>query len=414
MTTTPMTDRADELRAQLVDGLRTGVRRPPMNLPAPIWAAMLAVPRHAFCPPGTTLEEAYADDVVRTRRNETTGKTTSSVSAPWLQAKMLAQAAIHRGMRVLELGSGGYNASLIAELVGEAGYVVTVDIDQVVVENTRAALAAAGYAHRVTAICADATAPLDLGTFDRIIVTMGVWDIPAAWTDQLNAAGVLVAPLRARHPNECWSIDFHRDGDLLVGRTAFVCGFVDAQGVGALHPDTADVTLADTPVTLTAWDPTTDLTHLAAELDQPTSVRVGSGVVLTPPGMFVGMRTHLAFHLPGLAEITFDGGGLTRRFHQESWTTFARVDHDSLAVAGYWETDQGHELGARGFGPRAGQVATELAGYIAEWGERGQPQRAAHVYRVPGSTAPLEGSMLQLPGGGHLAVTQHQDRAGEV
>lgn len=60
MTTTPMTDRADELRAQLVDGLRNGVRRPPLNLPAPIWEAMLAVPRQEFCPPDTTLEEAYA------------------------------------------------------------------------------------------------------------------------------------------------------------------------------------------------------------------------------------------------------------------------------------------------------------------------------------------------------------------
>ncbi|GAA4706840.1 hypothetical protein [Promicromonospora umidemergens] len=90
MTITPMTDRAGDLRAQLVDGLRTGVRRPPLQLPVPIWEAMLAVPRHEFCPPGPALEDAYADDVVRSRRDETTGRTTPSVSAPGLLTALLA------------------------------------------------------------------------------------------------------------------------------------------------------------------------------------------------------------------------------------------------------------------------------------------------------------------------------------
>jgi protein-L-isoaspartate(D-aspartate) O-methyltransferase len=41
---------------------------------------------------------------------------------------MLEQAGIEPGMRVLEVGSGGYNAALIAELVGDAGTVISVDV----------------------------------------------------------------------------------------------------------------------------------------------------------------------------------------------------------------------------------------------------------------------------------------------
>jgi protein-L-isoaspartate(D-aspartate) O-methyltransferase len=57
----------------------------------------------------------------------------SSVSASWLIAEMLGQAADAagglRGRRVLEIGSGGYNAALLRELVGQSGAVTTVDID---------------------------------------------------------------------------------------------------------------------------------------------------------------------------------------------------------------------------------------------------------------------------------------------
>lgn len=62
----------------------------------------------------------------------------------------LEQAGLRSGMRVLEVGSGGYNAALIAELVGDDGEVITIDIDIDVVGRARACLAAAGYPHAST------------------------------------------------------------------------------------------------------------------------------------------------------------------------------------------------------------------------------------------------------------------------
>src|SRR5205807_8810307 len=147
--------------------------------------------------PGASLKEAYANTTLPTKRDEH-GVTMSAVSAPWLQAAMLEQADLAPGMRCLEIGSGGYNAALIAEMVGEDGEVTTVDIDPDVTERARRCLAAAGY-HDVRVVLADAEGGVeDHAPYDRIIVTAGAWDIPSAWVAQLTAAGRLVVPLRMR------------------------------------------------------------------------------------------------------------------------------------------------------------------------------------------------------------------------
>jgi protein-L-isoaspartate(D-aspartate) O-methyltransferase len=102
-----------------------------------------------------------------------------------------------------------------------------------------------------------------MGVFDRIVVTVGVWDIAPAWIEQLTADGVLVVPLRARHSSECWSTAFRQDGDLLVGESSLVCGFVDIQGTAGLDPDTARITGPDGRVAVArSWDHGTDLSRL--------------------------------------------------------------------------------------------------------------------------------------------------------
>lgn len=36
----------------------------------------------------------------------------------------------------------------------------------------------------------------DHAPYDRIVVTVGAWDIPPAWVDQLAQGGTLTVPLR--------------------------------------------------------------------------------------------------------------------------------------------------------------------------------------------------------------------------
>jgi protein-L-isoaspartate(D-aspartate) O-methyltransferase len=91
-------------------------------------AAFQTVPRHVFVPPGTPVEQAYDADASVITKCDESGTHLSSVSAPWLQATMMAQAGLVAGMSVLEIGSGGYNAALLAEVTGPSGQVVSMDI----------------------------------------------------------------------------------------------------------------------------------------------------------------------------------------------------------------------------------------------------------------------------------------------
>lgn len=178
---------ADELRGALVDQIIVRHEQLGLTLPREVEAALRTVPRHLFAP-GVPLEKAYADDSIVTKRNER-GTSLSSVSAPTIIAMMLGQLQVGPGQRVLEIGSGGYNAALLRELAGPDGSVTTIDIDQEVVDRARACLAAAGY-RDVRTLCVDGKfGAAEYGPFDRIIVTVGTWDIPPAWVEQLAGGG---------------------------------------------------------------------------------------------------------------------------------------------------------------------------------------------------------------------------------
>jgi protein-L-isoaspartate(D-aspartate) O-methyltransferase len=114
---------ADRARAALVDGLvARGVVRDPA-----VADALRAVPRHLFLP-GAPVTVAYADDAVAVQHVD--GVATSSASQPSMVAIMLGQLGLRPGLRVLEIGAGtGWNAALMARLVGPQGGVVSVDID---------------------------------------------------------------------------------------------------------------------------------------------------------------------------------------------------------------------------------------------------------------------------------------------
>lgn len=114
--------RSEGLREELVDQMAADHRAKGLSLRPEIEAALRTVPRELFIP-GVPLEQAYANTAVVTKRRGE--ETVSSVSAPYLVAEMLGQAADAlgglEGRNVLEVGSGGYNASLLSELVRPAG-----------------------------------------------------------------------------------------------------------------------------------------------------------------------------------------------------------------------------------------------------------------------------------------------------
>ena len=145
--------------------------------------AFLSVPRHPFVPQ-VDEDVAYSDGSVPLKTSDGTdaGLVISSSSQPAVMAIMLEQADLKPGQRVLEIGTGsGYNSALIAHILGEQGEVVTVDIDEELVASARKHLDEVGFGH-VRVICADgALGHGAMAPYDRIIVTVGAWDIAPAW-----------------------------------------------------------------------------------------------------------------------------------------------------------------------------------------------------------------------------------------
>src|SRR5512139_345453 len=192
-----------------------------------IEAAFRAVPRHLFLP-GVPLEEVYSDRAISAKQDPD-GKWISSSSQPAIMAIMLEQLGLEPGHKVLEIGTGpGYNAALMAHIVGETGQVVTVEIDEDLAQAAREHLAAAGF-EQVQVLCADGGYGVpDAAPFDRIILTVGAPDITPAWWNQLKPDGRLVLPLLLRGSMK--SIAFEPAEDHLRSLSVTDCGFIPLRG----------------------------------------------------------------------------------------------------------------------------------------------------------------------------------------
>lgn len=155
-------------------------------------AAMRAVSRHHFAP-WLTLERAYEDSAFPILGSSEAAPAT--ISQPAAVAIMLEGFSLARGQRVLEIGAGtGYNAALMAHVVGEEGRVVTVDIEGWLVEAARERLESSGFGE-VTVVHGDGGLGFgEVAPYDRIVATVGAWDIPPAWRDQLAEGGRIVVP----------------------------------------------------------------------------------------------------------------------------------------------------------------------------------------------------------------------------
>ncbi|MYW01846.1 methyltransferase, FxLD system [Streptomyces sp. SID3343] len=192
-TITTFKAKATRLRHALVDQIReSGYARA-----HDVETALRTVPRHLFVP-DAPLEDAYANAPVDIKYGPD-GASISCASQPGVVALMLDQLEARPGERILELGAGtGYNAALLAHLVGETGHVTTIDVDDDLVEGARVHLATAGITN-VEALTRDGALGHAAGApFDRIIATVGAHGVPHAWLDQLAPGGRLVVPQRLK------------------------------------------------------------------------------------------------------------------------------------------------------------------------------------------------------------------------
>ncbi|GAA3948280.1 hypothetical protein Aau02nite_11580 [Amorphoplanes auranticolor] len=375
-------DHAGELRTALVETLRADRK---ITSPA-VEAAFRAVARERFMPDEVALDVAYGvDRSVVTKRDEH-GVAISSVSAAYIQARMLEQAELQPGMTVLEIGSGGLNAAYIAEIVGEKGHVVSVDIDPEVTERATRLLDANGYAGRVTVTAVDAAHGVpDEGPFDAIIVTVGAWDIEPSWLNDLADDGVLVLPLIMNGVTR--TIGFRRDGDHLVSTSTEVAGFVPMQGAGQhaervfLLPDPNgnNVKLrfdSDVPADLGNLDGV-----LATERTD-----VWSGATIKHQTSFADLHLWFAWYLPGFCLLAVDDG-TDLAAERGSWFPFGVVRGSAFAYLAVRPAlgGAGVEFGARAYGRDGELAAAALVEQIQAWDRDGRHAEPSFAYWPTGS-----------------------------
>lgn len=194
--------------------------------------AFLETPRHIFLP-DVPLETAYANEAIPIKRDGA-GNVISAVSQPAIMAHMLEQLRLERGHNVLEIGAAsGYNAALILHMVGDTGRMTTVEIDPDLVEIAKDRLQRARIGGDVTVVQVDgAQGYAPRASYDRIIATVGVWDVPSAWQRQLKPNGILVTPIWLESMQVSAAFHPHIDGTLYSDDNR-PCWFVRLRGADA-------------------------------------------------------------------------------------------------------------------------------------------------------------------------------------
>lgn len=386
------TTQPDRARAALVDHL---AGEGAICTPA-IEAAFRSVPRHRFLP-GTPIGDAYADQVVVTRRGDD-GAALSSASQPSIVALMLEQAQPQPGWRVLEIGAGtGYNAALLGELVGTGGQVTTIDIHPDVAAEAQRNLTAAGY-DDVHVLTGDgALGAPDRAPFDLIIVTAGAWDIPTAWWNQLTPAGRIVVPLRWRGLTRSLALD-HQPAQpgrpaTLTARSMHLCGFITMTGSS---DGEHTIPLADDVTLLTDQDQ--PIGHqLHGVLDAPRT-EAWSGVIIDGDQSMEGIWLRLSTAEPGTCRIkaaptAIDSGRAT----PATSVSPALAEGDSIAYLATRRTTEGTsrwELGAIGHGPDSGELAERIIAQIRLWSTAPDARPAIVLYPATTPDGQLTQSLI--------------------
>jgi protein-L-isoaspartate(D-aspartate) O-methyltransferase len=150
-----------------------------------VLSAMRKVPRHLFVSEELS-HRAYDDMALPTGEGQT-------ISQPFMVAIMTELLELRGQERVLEVGTGsGYQAAILGELAGE---VYSIERLKTLSDRAGERLASLGY-RNIRLRAGDGTLGWpEEAPFDRILVTAGAPDIPAALTGQLEEEGIIVIPV---------------------------------------------------------------------------------------------------------------------------------------------------------------------------------------------------------------------------
>lgn len=122
-----------------------------------------------------------------------------TISQPLVVAFMLEKLQPKEGEKILDIGSGsGWTTALLAEIVGEKGKVIAIEIIPQLLEFGRKNVAKYNFIEkgRVKFIHQDGTKgyPKE-APFDKILCSASAKSLPEAWKRQLKIGGKIVTPI---------------------------------------------------------------------------------------------------------------------------------------------------------------------------------------------------------------------------
>jgi protein-L-isoaspartate(D-aspartate) O-methyltransferase len=145
---------------------------------------------------GLWAKNVYSSQKAVVTKFSETGVPLVSSTDPQVMAVMIQELRPRAGDRVLEVGTGtGYNAAILAEIVGDGGAVTSVEIDE-----DASASAASRLADRANIHFAQADGRLGYAPeapYDCIVVTGNASRVEHSWISQLAPAGRLVVHLKS-------------------------------------------------------------------------------------------------------------------------------------------------------------------------------------------------------------------------
>lgn len=133
--------------------------------------------------------QAYRDFPLSIGFNQT-------ISQPSTVVAMTEALEVKKGQRILEIGTGsGWQAAILSDLVGEKGFVYTIEIIKELAEFAKNNIKKLGIKN-IEVITGDGSLGLrEKAPFDRIIVTAACPDIPKPLLEQLKEDGIIVIPI---------------------------------------------------------------------------------------------------------------------------------------------------------------------------------------------------------------------------
>lgn len=155
-------------------------------------AAFEAVDRKDFVP-AEAAEAAYADEALPIGFGQT-------ISQPTTVALMLERLDAREGEVIFDVGSGsGWQAALLAHLVGPTGRIYTTEIVSELCDFSQENLKKyPALASRIISECGNAAAGVrtlpQQESLDKIIAAAALDEVPAVWRAQLKIGGKMIYP----------------------------------------------------------------------------------------------------------------------------------------------------------------------------------------------------------------------------